>query len=121
MNKDVKRRRYGNMPTIARLENSLKIMVYARDPTHGPHIHVAYEGKESVAVRIRIDDGKIIHGRPYAVKPQDLRHALEWLDRNRARARKEWDKLNPLVHDRVAQRRTARTSSAKPKRSRRSR
>lgn len=40
------RRRYGHFPAIARLENSVKIMVYARDLTHGPHVHVAYEGAE---------------------------------------------------------------------------
>lgn len=118
----MKRRRYGNMPTIARLENSLKIMVYARDPTHGPHIHVAYEGKESAAVRIKIDDGKVIQARPGAIKAQDLREAVEWLKNNRAFAREEWDKLNPLVHERAPAAAAKKRSKKKAqKRTRRSR
>jgi hypothetical protein len=117
----MKRRRYGNMPTIARLENSLKIMVYARDPTHGPHIHVAYEGKESVAVRIRIDDGKVIQARPGVIKAQDLREAVLWLKNNRVFAREEWDKLNPLVHDRGRPTSTTKRSKRKSRKNRRQR
>lgn len=50
------RRRYGHFPTLARLKNSAKIMAYVRDPTHGPHVHVAYEGNEGNPTRLRIAD-----------------------------------------------------------------
>jgi Domain of unknown function (DUF4160) len=88
------RPRYGYFPTIARLENSLKIMVYSRDPTHGPHVHVAYEGDEGNPTRLRIDDGTII-GTRSSVKAQDLRAARVWLTANRADALRTWNKLNP--------------------------
>ena len=86
--------RYGHFPAIARLENSVKIMVYALDPTHGPHVHVAYEGAERNAARLRIDDGRTIDNRA-RIKPKDLRAARAWLSHNRDVARAAWDRINP--------------------------
>jgi hypothetical protein len=88
------RRRYGHFPTIARLENSLKIMVYARDPTHGPHVHVAYEGNEGNPTRLRIADGGFI-GTRQSIKAPDLRAARVWLAANREVALAAWRRLNP--------------------------
>jgi hypothetical protein len=82
------------MPTIGRLENSVKLMVYARDPTHGPHVHVAYEGNEGNPARLRIVDGGLIGARS-GVKAQDLRAARAWLAANREAAMKAWGLLNP--------------------------
>jgi hypothetical protein len=87
------RRRYGHFPTLARLKNSAKIMAYVRDPTHGPHVHVAYEGNEGNPTRLRIADGKAIG--PITVKRKDLKAAREWLRDNREFALAEWRRLNP--------------------------
>jgi hypothetical protein len=86
--------RYGHFPAIARLENSVKIMVYARDPTHGPHVHVAYEGAERSAARLSIRDGSTIDNRA-GIKPKDLAAARAWLAANRPMALAEWNRINP--------------------------
>ena len=64
-----------------------------RDPTHGPHVHVAYEGNEGNPTRLRIADGKAVG--PVTIKKQDLREAREWLRNNNELALAEWRRLNP--------------------------
>jgi hypothetical protein len=90
-----RRRQFGHFPTIARLKNSIKIMVYGRDPTHGPHIHAAYEGNERDPTRLHIEDGRLIEGTRSSLKTPDLREARAWLAANREFALAEWQRLNP--------------------------
>lgn len=88
-------KRYGHFPTIMRLKNSLKIMAFPRDPTHGPHLHVAYEGNEDNPTRLRISDGGIVG--QLTIKKKDLRAARQWLRDNREEAMASWRELNPII------------------------
>ena len=90
------RPRYGYFPTLIELENRVKIMVYARDASHGPHIQVAYKGDERNPTRLRISDGALIDERP-SVKRPDLAEARKWLAANRVGALEAWVLLNPPV------------------------